>query len=337
MKKLLLLIGLVACTTTLLQAQCSDLFFSEYVEGSQNNKALEIYNPTDNAIDLADYRIIRWSNGNASPNELYFVELTGTIAPKDVFVIVLDKQDCSLSGQDTCVWEELKNKADLFASPVYDENRTLYHNGNDAISLNKINDQSQFPFGAFVDIFGLIGEDPDDPSTGFVEGWTDTFPYVGEAGGAFWTRDQTLVRKASVTSGITTNPGVPFEGEWNPTAQWDSLPRNTFSRLGCHICDCGTAASTEDCLVSGIEDYTDQLVDAQLDVFPNPTQGIFTVSSDQIIQLVSVYTISGQLVAVTPVLDQTTELRLTNTATGTYLVKVQLQDGQTTFRKIVLQ
>jgi predicted extracellular nuclease len=25
---------------------CSELFFSEYVEGSSNNKALEIYNPT---------------------------------------------------------------------------------------------------------------------------------------------------------------------------------------------------------------------------------------------------------------------------------------------------
>jgi predicted extracellular nuclease len=30
--------------------QCSDLFISEYVEGSGNNKALEIYNPTNAAI-----------------------------------------------------------------------------------------------------------------------------------------------------------------------------------------------------------------------------------------------------------------------------------------------
>jgi predicted extracellular nuclease len=31
----------------------ADLFFSEYIEGSSNNKALEIYNGTGAAIDLA--------------------------------------------------------------------------------------------------------------------------------------------------------------------------------------------------------------------------------------------------------------------------------------------
>ena len=31
---------------------CTELFISEYVEGSHNNKALEIYNPTDTDIDL---------------------------------------------------------------------------------------------------------------------------------------------------------------------------------------------------------------------------------------------------------------------------------------------
>ena len=30
----------------------ADLFFSEYAEGSSNNKWLEVYNPTDNALDM---------------------------------------------------------------------------------------------------------------------------------------------------------------------------------------------------------------------------------------------------------------------------------------------
>ena len=34
-----------------------DLFFSEYIEGSSSNKALEIYNPTDAPINLRDYYI----------------------------------------------------------------------------------------------------------------------------------------------------------------------------------------------------------------------------------------------------------------------------------------
>ena len=44
--------------------ECSELFFSEYVEGSSQNKALEIYNPTNQIIDLSNYTIERFSNGS---------------------------------------------------------------------------------------------------------------------------------------------------------------------------------------------------------------------------------------------------------------------------------
>ena len=44
---------------------CTELFISEYVEGSRNNKALEIYNPTDKTVNLSQYRIVRWSNGSS--------------------------------------------------------------------------------------------------------------------------------------------------------------------------------------------------------------------------------------------------------------------------------
>ncbi len=37
----------------------ADLIFSEYVEGSSNNKALEIYNTTEESIELSNYRIIK--------------------------------------------------------------------------------------------------------------------------------------------------------------------------------------------------------------------------------------------------------------------------------------
>ncbi|NQV30214.1 MAG: lamin tail domain-containing protein [Candidatus Marinimicrobia bacterium] len=40
----------------------TDLFFSEYVEGSSSNKAIELYNPTDAAIDLSGYTIGGTSN-----------------------------------------------------------------------------------------------------------------------------------------------------------------------------------------------------------------------------------------------------------------------------------
>ena len=40
-----------------------NLFFSEYIEGSSNNKVLEIYNPTGVAVDLSNYSVKHSRNG----------------------------------------------------------------------------------------------------------------------------------------------------------------------------------------------------------------------------------------------------------------------------------
>ena len=39
----------------LISISYAQLFFSEYAEGSSNNKYLEIYNPTDEVVDLSLY------------------------------------------------------------------------------------------------------------------------------------------------------------------------------------------------------------------------------------------------------------------------------------------
>ena len=65
MKKILLLITFL-CFSGLIKAQ-TDLIISEYVEGWSTNKALEIFNPTNAAIDLSGYRITRYSNGSDIP------------------------------------------------------------------------------------------------------------------------------------------------------------------------------------------------------------------------------------------------------------------------------
>src|SRR4028118_1664945 len=48
----------------------SDLFISEYIEGSSNNKALEIYNGTGTPVDLAagNYVIQMYFNGSTTPS-----------------------------------------------------------------------------------------------------------------------------------------------------------------------------------------------------------------------------------------------------------------------------
>jgi predicted extracellular nuclease len=69
-------------------AQCG-LFISEYSEGSSNNKYIEIYNPTNDAVDLTQYAIA--SVGNAPTtvgvHEYWNAFAEGaTIAPGDVYV-----------------------------------------------------------------------------------------------------------------------------------------------------------------------------------------------------------------------------------------------------------
>ena len=75
------------------QQNCSDLFFSEYVEGTFNNKAIEIYNPTNQTIDLANYRLVRWNNGSNAYVAQAGQALSASLAPKEAYVFVLDKQD----------------------------------------------------------------------------------------------------------------------------------------------------------------------------------------------------------------------------------------------------
>ena len=63
-----------------------DIFFSEYVEGTSNNKALEIYNPTAAAIDLSTYSIKLFSNGASTTTSV--LTLSGTLASGRTLVLV---------------------------------------------------------------------------------------------------------------------------------------------------------------------------------------------------------------------------------------------------------
>jgi hypothetical protein len=102
------------------------------------------------------------------------------------------------------------SKIDLFICPNY-EDGTMYFNGNDAVTLENL-------AGDILDIIGKIGEDPG-------EAWSD-------ASGHYWTKDQTLIRKPTVTSGFVYDPNEDYT--FDPSIEWDSLPANTFTHLGTH-------------------------------------------------------------------------------------------------------
>ncbi len=110
-------------------------FFSEYVEGTANNKALEVYNATGYPVNLGDYRIEIYFNGATAPGatlQLYATNLRNG----GVFVVVNTLATAALYSLANQVWANLS------------------FNGNDAVVLRKIADNS------IVDVIGQIGFDP---------------------------------------------------------------------------------------------------------------------------------------------------------------------------------
>ncbi len=97
----------------------TELFFSEYVEGSSNNKALEIYNGTGAAIDLATggYNVQMFFNGSATAG--LTINLTGTVAAGDVYVLAQSAANAAILAQ-----------ADQ-------TNGSGWFNGDDAVVLRK--------------------------------------------------------------------------------------------------------------------------------------------------------------------------------------------------------
>src|SRR5690554_1279135 len=67
-----------------MSGSCTELFISEYVEGSGNNKYIEIYNPTNGSINLSGYQLATYFNGNSTPSTL---ALSGSIGSYSTYVI----------------------------------------------------------------------------------------------------------------------------------------------------------------------------------------------------------------------------------------------------------
>ncbi len=179
----------------------TDLFFSEYLEGLSNNKALEIFNGTGAPVDLGSYKVYLYSNGSPTQgNTLTFTAGT-MLAHNDVYVIANAGANAAIQA-------------------VADVTSTVtYFNGDDALALIKVVDGND----TYVDIFGVIDQDPGTQ-------WT--------ADGGYSTLDRTLVRKPTVTGGVTVNPVNNGDGITTDfvtlATEWDVYPVDTISYLGAH-------------------------------------------------------------------------------------------------------
>jgi len=216
----------------------ANLFFSEYAEGSSNNKYLEIYNASEDWVELNAYSLSSCSNGCNDgvswdyPDNVTF-EGDIWLEPGDVYVV------CHGSSDDIILAE-------------CDQTFTYLSNGDDVFALTQIGS------GTILDIIGTIGDDPGS-------GWE-------VAGVNNATKDHTLVRDALVSSG---NGGDWEQSAGNvDMSEWVVLDQNTWSYLGSHPHDFTVTCNDEAACNAGEEGdcvYAEQGYDCDGNAYINVT------------------------------------------------------------------
>lgn len=190
-------------------AQATDLFISEYAEGSSNNKYLEIYNATGATVDLSNYELWRISNGGSWPE--FTVSLSGMLLDGDVIVVANSQADTAITN--------LLNATIAFSGATF-------FNGDDAVGLAKDDGTGTF---LLIDAVGTSGPDPGT-----------SWDVAGTTGG---TANHTLVRKDNVCSPDTT--WTLTSGTTIANSQWIVFPSNTWTDAGTHTSTCAAPTSSD--------------------------------------------------------------------------------------------
>lgn len=121
----------------ILESNCTgEIFISEYVEGSSNNKVIELYNPQSagcTTVDLSTYALRVYSNGASTATRT--INLTGTLDPQNTYIV-----------SHTSAADVIKNIAQQTSG-------SLNFNGDDAVELVKDSNP--------IDVVGTIGDSAD--------------------------------------------------------------------------------------------------------------------------------------------------------------------------------
>ena len=178
-----------------------DLFFSEYAEGSNENHYLEIYNPTNETIDLTNYGFPSVGNSPTNVGEYEYwndFPTNATIAPNQVYMIAHPDADATILNQADMTHQYLSN-------------------GNDGYALVFGNESNYY----IVDWLGDWNGDPGD-------GWD-------VAGVENGTLNHTLVRKPHVLSGNLS--WTSSAGTNTDNSEWTVYEQDTWDYLGFHAID----------------------------------------------------------------------------------------------------
>ena len=194
----------------ILLADKEDLFFSEYGEGSSNNKYLEIYNSTSNPVNLSSYALTRVSNAPTTVGVYeYWVDFdsAAVILANDVYIISHSSADSIILAKTDMTYSSLSNGDDGFALVYGIEPSIPVLPGNEYVILD------------------YVGDFNGDPGSGWdVAG-------ISEA-----TKDHVLVRKCDINIGNTNWSSSAGTDSLN--SEWTVLPNEDWSDIGQHTSPC---------------------------------------------------------------------------------------------------
>jgi hypothetical protein len=176
------------------------LIFSSYIEGSSNNKAIELFNATSDTLALDSFRIA-WATNGGGWSSYHTFPVGATLAPNATWVLANNAISALL--YDTALANE------VLAYPS-----VVHHNGDDARGI-------EASINGVWTLIDIIGEPTVDPGSAWAV-----------AGVANATANKTLKRKASVTHGNTNWAMVA--GTDSLSAEYLVYAQDDFTMLGSH-------------------------------------------------------------------------------------------------------
>ena len=386
MKKHYLLLSAALLVAGAAHAQGTELFFSEYNEGAHqsgqpyggttnstgNERALEIYNPTNQTVNLNPYSVRRYSNGGTAifqeeavfrSNAAHAAVGTNTLNKQTTFVIAC--------GQATL--PDIVNKANQFCADyattpgagnkVIVGGGPIYFSGDDAMALVRYPSVAGTGNGVIVDLIGVIGEQPLLQSCATGGNWSgfntaDDLPGTPPTHVFVASANQSIIRRASVSKGVTTNPqpqnvagscpptratgGYNIADEWmmystafNGPGGASNPAGQSYARLGEHLDYAGPYGNYQTTL------GTLAKFDANISVYPNPAHDFATVEiKDAKVGRVTLLNNLGQTISAEAKGTGQEKLQLNISALkpGLYFVQVLSADGQTKiYKELVVQ